>query len=229
VRIDFARSTTGDGFYVWNRDQTLDANITLFHFMHLALADNAIAQSKAEGNAIPRLRACFHIGGSYEFPQAEGLSPTIYNYIVGDVTIELARMIDEALPEQILVGDFKAEMPFLDGESPGWVTLDSIDFVARATHRVAQLRGIELSGERVEVIRSYLTGARLNNGEFTVRRISIDDKHGIRRIVYNSKANIYRHTADPILLGKEDREVTEEMGFATSSAHIVRDLRADSA
>ncbi|HAK51655.1 MAG TPA: hypothetical protein DCM54_07100, partial [Gammaproteobacteria bacterium] len=33
--ISFARSTTGDGFYVWNRDNSVEANINLYHFMHL--------------------------------------------------------------------------------------------------------------------------------------------------------------------------------------------------
>ena len=222
IGIDFARTTTGDGFYVWNRDLTLDANINLYHFMHLALADNAIARSKARANTVPRLRACFHIGSSYEFHQAEGLNPTIYNYIVGDVTIELARMIERALPDQILVGEFRAEMPFLDDESPGWVTLDSIDFVARATHSVSALKGMELSGERVDTIKCYLTGAQLNNGEFTVRRIIVSDKHGISRMVYNSKANIYRKNADPILLGIEDRIISSEEVRQDRSEHVLR-------
>ena len=222
IGIDFARTTTGDGFYVWNRDLTLDANINLYHFMHLALADNAIARRKARANTVPRLRACFHIGSSYEFHQAEGLNPTIYNYIVGDVTIELARMIERALPDQILVGEFRAEMPFLDDESPGWVTLDSIDFVARATHSVSALKGMELSGERVDTIKCYLTGAQLNNGEFTVRRIIVSDKHGISRMVYNSKANIYRKNADPILLGIEDRIISSEEVRQDRSEHVLR-------
>ena len=54
IGIDFARSTTGDGFYIWNRDLTLEANVNLFHFMQLVLADNAIAQSKARQNKIGR-------------------------------------------------------------------------------------------------------------------------------------------------------------------------------
>ena len=229
IGIDFARSTTGDGFYVWNRDLTLDANINLYHFMHLVLADNAIARGKAQANVVPRLRACFHIGGSYEFHQAEGLNPTLYNYIVGDVTIELARMIERALPDQILVGEFRAEMPFLNDEAPGWVTLDSIDFVARATHSVAQLRGMVLSGERVDVIKCYLTGVQLNSGEFTVRRIIVNDKHGISRTVYNSKANIYRRNAEPILLGIEDRTLTTEFVHRDRSEHVLRAAQADSA
>lgn len=229
IGIDFARSTTGDGFYVWNRDLTLDANINLFHFMHLALADNAIARSKAQGHTVPRLRACFHVGGSYEFHQSEGLNPTIYNFIVGDVTIELARMIERALPDQILVGEFNAEMPFLDGSAPGWVTLDSIDFVARATHSVAQLRGLILSGDRIDVIRCYLTGAKLENGEFSVRRLTVDDKHGISRNVFNSKANIYRRNADPILLGIEDRVIRARFAHPVRSEHVLRPAHADTA
>ena len=35
--------------------------------------------------------------------------------------------------------------------------------------------------------------------------MTINDKHGISRRVYNAKVNIYRHSAEPILLGIEDR------------------------
>jgi hypothetical protein len=87
----------------------------------------------------------------------------------------------------------------------GVLAVDSVDFVDMATRTVGQLAGIELSGERVDAIRCYLTGPRLTNGEFTVRRIVINDKHGISRRVYNAKVNIYRQNAEPILLGIEDR------------------------
>ncbi|HSC16347.1 MAG TPA: hypothetical protein VLI71_14580, partial [Gammaproteobacteria bacterium] len=43
IGVDFSRTTTGDGFYIWNRDLTLEGNVNLYHFMQLALADNAIA------------------------------------------------------------------------------------------------------------------------------------------------------------------------------------------
>lgn len=227
IGIDFARSTTGDGFYVWNTELTLDANINLYHFMHLVLADNAIARSKAHPNVVPRLRAGFHVGGSYEFHQAEGLNPTLYHYIVGDVTIDLARMIEHADPDQILIGDFEAEMRFLNGDSPSWVTLDAIDFVARAARTVEQLRGLELSGERVDQIKCYLTGARLDSGEFTVRRIQINDKHGKTRSVFNSKANIYRGTTDPILLGIQDRDLSPERHRRERSEHVLPPLSVD--
>jgi hypothetical protein len=223
IGVDFSRTTTGDGFYIWNRNLTLEGNINLYHFMQLVLADNAIAHKKAEHNTVPRLRACFHVGSSYEFHQAEGLNPTLYNYIVGDVTVELARMIERALPGQILVGDFRTELS-ADRQS-GALPVDSVDFVDLATRTVGQLAGIELSGERVDAIRCYLTGPRLTNGEFTVRRIVINDKHGISRRVYNAKVNIYRQNAEPILLGIEDR-VLDPSSLPDGAEPVLRPLHA---
>jgi hypothetical protein len=222
IGIDFARSTTGDGFYIWNRDLTLEANVNLFHFMQLVLADNAIAQSKARQNTVPRLRACFHVGGSYEFHQAEGLNPTLYNYIVGDVTIALARIIERTRPGQILVGEFAAQMLASATDALSHTIVDSMDFVERAARAVAQLAGIELSGDRVELIKCYLTGARLENGRFTVRRLITRDKHGIARNVYNAKANIYRRNAAPILLGIEDHVVGADDSLHDRSEHLLR-------
>jgi DNA-binding transcriptional regulator YdaS (Cro superfamily) len=223
IGVDFSRTTTGDGFYIWNRNLTLEGNINLYHFMQLVLADNAIAHSKAEHNTVPRLRACFHVGSSYEFHQAEGLNPTLYNYIVGDVTVELARMIERALPGQILVGDFRTEMAADRAASN--LVVDSVDFVDMATRTVGQLAGIELSGERVDAIRCYLTGPRLTNGEFTVRRIVINDKHGISRRVYNAKVNIYRQNAEPILLGIEDR-VLDPSALSDGKEPLLQPLHA---
>jgi hypothetical protein len=224
IGVDFSRTTTGDGFYIWNRNLSLEGNISLYHFMQLVLADNAIAHKKAEHNTVPRLRASFHVGSSYEFHQAEGLNPTIYNFIVGDVTVELARMIERALSGQILVGEFRAEMR-AEGPQSTPVTLDSVAFVDMATRTVGQLAGIELSGERVDAIRCYLTGPKLDNGEFTVRRLVINDKHGISRRVYNAKVNIYRHNAEPILLGIEDR-VLEPVGAPQGGEPLLRPLHA---
>ena len=209
VGINFARSSSGDGFYIWNRDHGLEANVNLYHFMHLVLADNAIARGKSISNAVPRLRACFHVGSCYEFHQAEGLNPTMHDFIVGDVTIELARMIDAAMPGQILVGDFLAELqsPSID-EAESQVNLDAVTFLQRAQGNLAKLSGLELSGEKVSAIKCYLTGERLESGEFNIRRLHIKDKHGLSRTVYNAKVNIYRELAQPILLGIEDKKLS---------------------
>ncbi len=208
IGINFARSSSGDGFYIWNRDHGLEANVNLYHFMHIVLADNAIARSKAMSRAVPRLRACFHVGSCYEFHQAEGLNPTIHDFIVGDVTIELARMIEAAMPGQILVGEFMAELPELGiGEEEAQLDLDAVTFLQRAQGNLSKLSGLELSGEKVTAIKCYLTGERQENGEFSIRRLQITDKHGLSRTAYNAKVNIYRELADPILLGIEDKKL----------------------
>ena len=222
IGVDFSRTTTGDGFYIWNRDLTLEGNVNLYHFMQLALADNAIAHKKATHNTVPRLRASFHVGSSYEFHQSEGLNPTLYNYIVGDVTVDLARVIERAMPGQILVGDFRAEMPTVDAVGAGSRIVESADFVELAMRNVEQLAGLELSGERVDAIRCYLTGTKLANGQFTVRRITVNDKHGVARRVYNAKVNIYRHNAEPILLGIEDRALGTDGMPGFGSEHVLR-------
>jgi len=208
VGINFARSSSGDGFYIWNRDHGIEANVNLYHFMHLVLADNAIARSKSAGNSVPRLRACFHVGSCYEFHQAEGLNPTVHDFIVGDVTIELARMIEAALPGQILVGDFMADLSDqFNHAQDSQVNLDAVAFLQRAQGNLGKLSGLELSGERVTAIKCYLTGERLESGEFNIRRLNIKDKHGLTRSAYNAKINIYRDAAQPILLGIEDRKL----------------------
>ncbi len=208
IGINFARSSSGDGFYIWNRDHGLEANVNLYHFMHIVLADNAIARSKAVSRAVPRLRACFHVGSCYEFHQAEGLNPTIHDFIVGDVTIELARMIEAAMPGQILVGEFVAELPEQGfGEEEAQLDLDAVTFLQRAQGNLSKLSGLELSGEKVTAIKCYLTGERQENGEFSIRRLRITDKHGLSRTAYNAKVNIYRELADPILLGIEDKKL----------------------
>lgn len=208
IGIDFARSTTGDGFYIWNRDEGLEANVNLYHFMHIVLAGNAIAQSKTESKAVPRLRACFHVGACYEFNQAEGLNPTMHDFIVGEVTIELARMIDAAMPGQILVGDFSADVE--DDQEDHVQTqanLDAVTFLQRAQGNLSKLSGMEFSGERITAIKCYLTGEDAGDGQFNIRRLHIKDKHGFSRVAFNAKVNIYREGAQPIFLGIEDKKL----------------------
>jgi hypothetical protein len=209
VNIDFARSSSGDGFYIWNRDEGLEASVNLYHFMHIVLADNAIARSKSASKAVPRLRACFHVGSCYEFHQAEGLNPTTHDFIVGDVTIELARMIDAALPGQILVGDFMADIEVENdmGEVTVQPNVDAVTFMQRAQGDLSRLSGMELSGERVTAIKCYLTGENMGGGQFNIRRLTIKDKHGLSRVAFNAKVNIYREEAQPILLGIQDKKL----------------------
>jgi len=199
IYIRFARTTTGDGFYIWNRDHSIQANVNLYHLMHLVLADNAIARGKSSHNTTPLLRTAFHVGGYYEFYQSEGLSPTIYSYIVGDVTIELARMVEQALPGQVLVGEFKIPVP--DGNIGLVRKIDTIEFIEKTQETLSSLNGLVLSGDKIDSINCYLTGDRVENKVFAVRKYIIVDKHGRSRNVYNAKVNIYRNDTEPVFLG----------------------------
>lgn len=203
--IDFVRSTTGDGFYVWSRDNSIEANINLYQYMNLVLADNAIARIKSKGIVAPLLRAAFHVGSHYEFYHSEGLNPSPYSYIVGDVTIELARLIEHALPGQILVGDFK--VPMFDREAGEAERVDSIRFIELTHETLSDLEGILLSGEPVDAIRCYLTGERQPGGDFAITKYVIKDKHDMAHHAYNAKINIYRENAFPIYLGIQRGEL----------------------
>ena len=210
IKIEFARTTTGDGFYVWNRNLEPRASLDLFQFMLLVIADNAIARRKARGtnminnnsSIVPLLRTAFHIGSHFEFYQVEGCNPTLHSYIVGDVTIELARMVDIANPGQIFVGDFKTIVPTSLREAAFPVEADSPQFVERVGKHLENLLGIELSGECIEVLHCQLTGETGVSAGQRVRRFRITDKHGLSRHAYNLRINI--HTSGgrrPLILG----------------------------
>jgi hypothetical protein len=205
IEINFARTTTGDGFYIWNRDRSIQASVNLYHFMHLVLADNAIAHSKAKGNTVPTLRTCFSVGGHYEYYQSEGLSPTIYSYIVGDVTIELARMIASAEPGQIMVGEFEA--PMMEPDKETMMRVGTVDFIELAQDTLSSLHGLVLSNEAIDSIKCYLTGVQGADGNFGIQRLVISDKHGLTRNVFNAKVNIYRKKGDPIFLGLQHADL----------------------
>jgi hypothetical protein len=219
--VNFSRSSTGDGFYIWNRDVGLEANTNLYHFMHLVLADNAIARQKGRGRGVPLLRTSFHVGSCYEFNHAEGLNPTIYCDLVGDVTIELARMIENALPGQILVGEFCVPMSCVGLDDRA--EFDAIRFMNQAQGSLSQLNGLELSGEAVESIKCYLTGEACPDGTFSIRKLAIQDKHGLSRNAYNAKVNIHRRGAEPILLGIEDRLLRTDVRQAMTTAQLIQD------
>jgi hypothetical protein len=118
-------------------------------------------------------------------------------------------MIDGALPGQILVGDFMADIEEGAREKADFVdpNIDAVTFLQRAQGNLSQLSGMELSGERVTAIKCYLTGENIGGGQFNIRRLVIRDKHGLSRVAFNAKVNIYRETAQPILLGIQDRKL----------------------
>ena len=199
IRIDFARTTTGDGFYIWNRATTDEANTDLYKLLMLILADNAVAHRKARSSWVPKLRAALHVGEHYEFHQVEGLNPTSFSYIVGQVTVDLSRMLEGALPGQILLGDFITEAR--GHGSKDFIRYDTLDFVENTAATLGELKGLDIADGRIDTIRCYITGRKQGDGKYLVNRYHLRDKHGTMRTVYNAKINIHRNQAEPIFLG----------------------------
>lgn len=134
TELELARSTVGDGFYVWNRSTGLQADIATYIALILILADNARARREVQSGFVPLLRACFTIGPHYSYHQVEGTSPRGFEYIVGEVTITLARLISKALTNQMIVGAFRRPLDNVPGRE-----LDTPMFMTQAAAAMAKL------------------------------------------------------------------------------------------
>ncbi len=190
--VDLARSTTGDGFYVWNRHVGAVAEVSLLILLLLALAENELERSQDRYGLVPLLRSVFSVGRHYAYYQIEGLSPRGYDYIVGDVTITLARLMQKTAPGQIFIGAF--ERPIREGGSE---MIASPGFVAQADKYLRKLVGREFNGFPISEVGVNLTG----NREQGFDRYVIDDKHGQEHVAYNAVARLYRGGRIPIMLG----------------------------
>lgn len=180
VTINFARTTTGDGYYVWNRDVHAKADRDLFLFLLLTLADNALARAASRGNTVPIIRTAFHIGSHYELYQAEGVNPSVFSYIVGDVTIELARIVDEALPGQVVLGDFSAG----DAQEQG-----SAEFVRSCAVAATELEGLQFMDKPLRSLHCALSRDVAGNGDEGLLDVTITDKHGLTHHAFNLQAS----------------------------------------
>jgi class 3 adenylate cyclase len=204
IEINFARTTTGDGYYVWNRDLSRQADQDLFHFLLLVIADNALAREASKGNTVPLIRSAYHIGSHYELYQAEGVNPTLFSYIVGDVTIELARMLDMALPGQVFIGDFTVDLPGKTG------VVDTPGFLADCSEKLQKLHGIQLSGDAIAAMNCGPAGTAGEGGVIQPRRFMLTDKHGLSREAFSLQVDIRTDSGRSLQLGLSDAELAGE-------------------
>ena len=204
IEINFARTTTGDGYYIWNRSLGSDANIQLFYFMILVVADNAMARAVSRGNTVPVIRTAYHIGGHYELYQAEGVNPTVFSYIVGDVTIELARMVDQAAAKQILIGDFSTQF---GEEAAGAGEVSTPGFIAACNRGLSAVEGSHLSNKVMSAINCRLSEHQAEGDEqVSPRRFRIVDKHGLEHYAYNLQLAVDLQS-DVLHLGLDDAKL----------------------
>ncbi len=225
IEINFARTTTGDGYYVWNRDIGPTADRDLFCFMLLVVADNAVARAASKGNTAPIIRTAYHIGSHYELYQAEGVNPTMFSYIVGDVTIELARMVDLIHPQQLLMGDFQCEID--DERGVASIPATTQMFVAACDRESTTLTGIQFSGKAISGVRCYLTAQSGAEGKPVPRKFKVVDKHGLSRQAYNLQLEIDME-GETLALGLPGEALPECSSYATHTEATVPELVPES-
>jgi hypothetical protein len=222
IEINFARTTTGDGYYIWNRDLGPTANQDLFVFMLLVVADNAVAQAASRGNTVPEIRTGYHIGGHYELYQAEGVNPSVFSYIVGDVTIELARMLDLAQANQLLIGEFHCEQAGWGSDTVKSITAVSAASFVNACNRVLPaLHGIPLSGKNIDAMSCHLTEGVGQDGQSRPRRFRIVDKHGLPHYAYNLQIEIDLE-GRKLSLGLGDHQLPQRAATKSNGAASAR-------
>jgi hypothetical protein len=197
LEVELARSTVGDGFYVWNRARGLEADLRTYAAMLLILIDNLLAQEAAGDDhaLVPKLRAAFAVGSHYSYHQVEGTKPRGFEYIVGDVTITLARMIAKAQAGQILVGNFQRPL------DPLTQMIDAIMFLVRAEKVLAKLEGAVIGDHPLKQIRSQVTGGRVAGRMLPLVKYLIEDKHGYQHEMFNVRAAVQREDAPPLEFG----------------------------
>ena len=208
--LDLCMSTTGDGFYIWNRNVGLLADIALYAVSLLALAYNAAARDLAATESVPRLRCAIHFGANYEHYQPTGERVDRNGYIVGDVTINLARLISEARTSQLLVGSYVRHLRDLDAEwqdQLGVATIDTPVFMSLAQIELAELVGLPIPGGKIDNVKAYFTGPRVSASEFSIRKYFIMDKHGLEHGCFNTKFNIEKDNDVHVFFGLLDKDL----------------------
>jgi hypothetical protein len=200
LRTELARSTVGDGFYVWNRAKGAEADLRCWLALLLILADNTLARQKGDARLVPTLRAAFSVGSHFSYHQVEGTQPRGFEYIVGDVTITLARIIAKALPGQILAGAFRRELPGNARSGVKDPTLDTPAFLAHASAMAEKLNDIEIGRLPLLGMRAAPTGPAVSRQAGTLL-YRIGDKHGYVHQAFNIRAAIEREGSDGLMLG----------------------------
>lgn len=157
---------------------------------------------------MPVLRTCYSIGGHYAYHQIEGTRPRGFEYLVGEVTIELARLIGKALPGQICVGRFVRPT-----EPPVVRELDTLMFLARVEKLLEKIAGVAIGGHAIASANTQLTGGKIGDRAFPVLIHRIVDKHGFDHDLFNARILVRRADDEPIVAGLRPDELA---GFEAS-------------
>ncbi len=152
------RTTTGDGFYLWDPTSRADSAVRL-----LALVLATFAHVDRAGFGAEGLKATLGIGACFGFHRVSGQTPQDDTFIVGAVTVEIARLMGGCRPGQILLGTGPDHRRL-----PTWT-----DAVAELNPR------LEAAAASVGFrLRAHLTGRRDLDGHTLFDRLTVRAKHG---------------------------------------------------
>ena len=210
--IDLCMSTTGDGFYVWNANEGLDADVALFCTAMLALAYSTSARDLAETQSVPRLRCSLHFGSHYEYFQTASSSSNAGCFIIGDVTIDLARLLSKAKQDQLLIGAYTRELGDTEAELKkkyGITRIETPAFMAYAQQQFAKFSGLPIPGGKIADVKAYLTGPQATANLFSIKKYYVGDKHGIEHPCYNGKFNVTVSNGTGVYFGLQQRELDD--------------------
>lgn len=196
IPTTLARSTTGDGFYVWNEDKGPEADMCLLCVFVLTLTYlSALRRAMGDASYVPQIRSCYGVGSHYSYHHSDNSQRGGMDYIVGDVTISLARLIDKAKPGQILVSEFARE---IDGTD---TTMRTPEFLAAANEMLGGLGGAESMGLRLKEVSIALTGARQTDAGPRIQRLRVSDKHGLAHYCYNARITVVPESGEGLECG----------------------------
>lgn len=203
LRVSLARTTTGDGFYVWNDHKGFLEDVDFFcAVVFFLIFFSAIDRVTRQPGAVPQLRLCLGMGSHFLYKQPRRGGGDAGQFIVGEVTIKVARLINEAKAGQILIGEFQRPLESSSGNC------STEQFLSAVSQRLAQLKDIRVIGTRVERISFYLTGPRNAEGRHVPTVFTVIDKHGFRHLCYNVKLNAFLDQGEPHFCGLQHSDLS---------------------
>lgn len=197
LAVTFGRTTTGDGFYVWNERQGLRADIDLFCAVAIfQILFSALRRTASVPGSVPVLRLCMSIGSHFLYHQPRKDGGNGGAFIVGDVTIQVARLIEIAQADQIVMGDFQRPLGL------GQNLCNAETFLTAVSERLTHLKNLRVLGEPISRVVFYLTGPREGEaGRHKPTLITLTDKHGFEHRCYNAKLNAFPGQGEPYYCG----------------------------
>lgn len=192
LRFVPTRTTTGDGFYLWDDVgcESEEAILLALVLLTFAFFDDG---GRRDGYRASDLKACLGIGACFNLHRVEQMEPQRDTFIVGAVTIELARLMQACRPGRIFLGL---------GHHERWLST-WVDAVARGNRHLtaaARFAGRTTQGE--------ISSAGDGSEDRRPTEYEIRAKHGMCYTALNVEGQV--RTPDGVITCRFGRETTSD-------------------